>query len=252
MPPSSRLMRFLAVEGVTGHEAAIGRTVSAELQAIGVPADAIRHDNANTRIPLPTETGNLIVTLPGTRPGPRLLFMTHLDTVPLCAGIGHSATAARLWRRGRQRLAAITAQAAQFWLPWPRRFSARKCRIRHSPCCSRSGRKAGFSRNVDAGELGNPAMGFNFDGRSASDVIIGAVGAERWEVEIHGKASHAGVYPEKGISATAVASLAIADIVNNGWFGKIVKSGPKRVILSRNPVVRPTKGEYCQQYRRRD
>src|SRR6476660_8532200 len=81
-----RLMRFLAVEGVTGHEAAIGRTVSAELQAVGVPADAIRHDTANTRILLPTETGNLIVTLPGTRPGPRLLFMTHLDTVPLCAG----------------------------------------------------------------------------------------------------------------------------------------------------------------------
>src|SRR5262245_30651636 len=81
-----RLMRFLAVEGVTGHEAAIARTVSAELQAIGVPADAIRHDTANARISLPTETGNLIVTMPGTRPGPRLLFMTHLDTVPVCAG----------------------------------------------------------------------------------------------------------------------------------------------------------------------
>ena len=35
---------------------------------------------------MPTETGNLIVDLPGTRPGPRLLFSTHLDTVPLCAG----------------------------------------------------------------------------------------------------------------------------------------------------------------------
>ena len=80
------LMRFLSVEGVTGHEAAIAAAVSDALQRVGVPASAIRFDDANTRIPLPTETGNLIVDLPGTRAGPRLLFSTHLDTVPLCAG----------------------------------------------------------------------------------------------------------------------------------------------------------------------
>ena len=80
------LMRFLSVEGVTGHEANIAAAVSDALKAVGVPASAIRFDDANTRIPLPTETGNLIVDLPGTRPGPRLLFSTHLDTVPLCAG----------------------------------------------------------------------------------------------------------------------------------------------------------------------
>jgi hypothetical protein len=45
-----------------------------------------RFDGAAARIPLPTETGNLIVDLPGTRPGPRLLFSTHMDTVPLCSG----------------------------------------------------------------------------------------------------------------------------------------------------------------------
>src|SRR3974377_828223 len=81
-----RLMRFLSVEGVTGHERAIGREVVKALREAGVPANAIRFDNANERIPLPTETGNLIVTLPGTIDGPRLLFMTHLDTVPLGAG----------------------------------------------------------------------------------------------------------------------------------------------------------------------
>src|SRR2546421_8794301 len=86
---TDRLMRFLAVEGVTGKEAAIGRELSAALQESGVPASAIRLDDANTRIPVPTETGNLIVDLPG--PGamhnqPRILFMTHPDTVPLCAG----------------------------------------------------------------------------------------------------------------------------------------------------------------------
>ena len=82
----AHLMRFLSVEGVTGKEANIGAAVVEALKAVGVPASAIRFDDANTRIPLPTETGNLIVDLPGTKAGPRLLFSTHLDTVPLCAG----------------------------------------------------------------------------------------------------------------------------------------------------------------------
>ena len=93
-----RLMRFLAVEGVTGREALIGREISAALRTAGVPARAIRFDDANKRIPVPTETGNLIVDLPGTGAlgnQPRLLFMTHMDTVPLCAG-------ARPKRQGRK------------------------------------------------------------------------------------------------------------------------------------------------------
>src|SRR5438309_1245356 len=82
----ARLMRFLAIEGITGQERAIGADVVDALRAIGIPERAIRFDDANARIPLPTQTGNLIVTLPGTRPGPCRLFSTHLDTVPLCAG----------------------------------------------------------------------------------------------------------------------------------------------------------------------
>src|SRR5262245_63749528 len=82
----AHLMRFLAIDGVTGQEAAIAAAVSDELKQVGVPASAIRFDNAHKKIPLPTQTGNLFAELPGTRKGPRLLFSTHLDTVPLCAG----------------------------------------------------------------------------------------------------------------------------------------------------------------------
>lgn len=77
------------MEGVTGQEAAIGRELTAALKESGVPAKAIRLDDANTRIPVPTETGNLIVDLPGRgalHNQPRIMFMTHMDTVPLCAG----------------------------------------------------------------------------------------------------------------------------------------------------------------------
>src|SRR5262249_4802727 len=76
---------------------------------------------------------------------------------------------------------------------------------------------------VDPADLLGAVMGFNVDGRSATDVTVGAVGAERWEVEIVGKASHAGVNPEKGISATMVAALAMNEAFRGGWFGKVVK-----------------------------
>src|SRR3981189_3955596 len=86
---TDRLMRFLAVEGVTGKEEAIGRELRAALEESGVPAAAIRLDDANSRIPVPTETGILIVDLRGRgtmHNQPRIMFMTHMDTVPLCAG----------------------------------------------------------------------------------------------------------------------------------------------------------------------
>ncbi len=80
------LMHLLAVEGVTGKEAKIAEAVRKALEKAGVPAANIRFDDVNKRIPVPTETGNLIATLPGTRQGPGILFSCHLDTVPLCAG----------------------------------------------------------------------------------------------------------------------------------------------------------------------
>jgi tripeptide aminopeptidase len=56
-----------------------------------------------------------------------------------------------------------------------------------------------------------------------AELITGAVGQENWEVEIKGKASHAGVAPEKGISATLVASVALTEAHRSGWFGKVAK-----------------------------
>ena len=49
-----RLMRFLAVEGVTGRERAIARRWKRRCGRLGVPASAIRFDDANERIPVPT------------------------------------------------------------------------------------------------------------------------------------------------------------------------------------------------------
>jgi tripeptide aminopeptidase len=220
-----RLLHFLSVEGVTGQEEAIGREVAAALADVGVPRKVIRFDDAHSRIPLPTQTGNLIVALPGTRPGPRVLFMTHLDTVPLCAGAkpvrrgdrivpaGHTALGGDN-RTGVACLVTMLASLLERNLPHPpltALFTVRE--------------ESGLwgARFVDPADLGHPVMGFNVDGSSARQITVGATGAERWEADIRGRASHAGVAPEKGVSATVVASLALAEVYRGGWFGKVKK-----------------------------
>jgi tripeptide aminopeptidase len=220
-----RLMRFLAVEGTTGQEKAIGQEVVKALRAAGVPAGAISFDSANERVPLPTQTGNLIVRLPGTRPGARLLFSSHLDTVPLCAGAvpvlgkkkitseGETALGGDN-RTGVAALVTMIATLLQRKLPHPPLtllFTVRE--------------ESGLfgARHLIPAELGDVTMGFNIDGREAAEFTLGAVGAERWEVEIIGRAAHAGVHPEQGISSSIVAARALASIHRDGWFGKVKK-----------------------------
>jgi tripeptide aminopeptidase len=226
MSAEEHLMKFLAVEGVTGEEAAIAAAVSDALKAVGVPASAIRFDDANKRIPLPTQTGNLIAELPGTRAGDRIMFATHLDTVPLCAGAKpirdgdkiHTDGTAALGgdnRTGCAVLVALAETLIKHKLPHPPitlLFTVREESGLHG------------ARELDPKELGGATMCFNVDSKIPADLITGAVGQENWDVEIIGKASHAGVAPEKGISATLVASIALTEASRAGWFGKVVKS----------------------------
>jgi tripeptide aminopeptidase len=222
-----RLLRFLAVEGVTGQEEAIGRAVVAALTEAGVPRAWLRFDDAHTRIPLPTQTGNLIVTLPGTRPGPRRLFMTHLDTVPLCAGAVPVRKGNRIVPQGDTALGGDNRTGVACLANLLITLLDRK--LPHGPLTAlftvREESGLWGARFVRRADLGEPVLGYNVDGSSPREVTVGAVGADRWEVEIRGRAAHAGVHPERGVSATLVASLALAAAHKGGWFGKVKRDG---------------------------
>ncbi|MGJ4913035.1 M20/M25/M40 family metallo-hydrolase [Bradyrhizobium oligotrophicum] len=229
---TDRLMRFLAVQGVTGQEKAIGREIMAALKQAGVPAKAMRLDDANTRIPLPTETGNLIVELPGRgtmHNQPRVMFMTHMDTVPLCAGAQPKISGRKIVNQARTALGGDNRCGCGILVTLAAELIRE--RLDHPPItllfCVREESGLYGARHVNTDDLGGPEMAFNFDGSSASAVTIGAVGADRWEVEIFGRASHAGVAPERGISATMILALALADVKAGGWFGKVVKGKGK-------------------------
>jgi len=221
------VIELLSIEGITGQEKKIAYAVKDKLINYGVPEEYIFFDNANKKIPLPTETGNLIVKLPGTKTGDRVLFSTHLDTVSLCKGaepiladnkiISNTETALGADNRGGvgclvNMLKYIFRNEIDYY-PMTILFTVRE--------------ESGLwgARNISIEDLGYPKMGFNTDGSSPYQIMTSAVGAERWSVEIYGKGSHAGVAPEKGISSTIIASIALSNIYNEGWFGKINKNG---------------------------
>ena len=219
------LMNFLSVEGVTGHEANIAAAVSDALKEVGVPASAIRFDDANKRIPLPTQTGNLFVDLPGTREGTRIAFSTHLDVVPLVAGAKPKRSGRKIVPAGNTALGGDNRTGCAVLVTLAETLI--KHDLPHPPITliftvrEESGLQG--VRHMNPAEVKGISMCFNVDSKLVSDLITGAVGAQSWEVEIAGKASHAGVAPEKGISSTLVASIALAEAHRGGWFGKVVK-----------------------------
>ena len=219
------LIRLLAIDSVTGFEAAIGAAIVDELKKVGVPASAIRYDTVHQRIKLPTEVGNLIVDLPGTKPGPRLLFSTHMDTVPLCKGAKPRREGDRIVSDGTTALGGDNGTGCAVLIALAKTLIDHK--LPHPPITMlftvREESGLHGARELDPKDLGGATMGFNVDSTHAALLTIGAVGQQNWEVTIKGKAAHAGVAPERGISSTLLASVGLTEAHRSGWFGKVVQ-----------------------------
>jgi tripeptide aminopeptidase len=219
------LIRLLAIDSVTGFEAAIGAAIVDELKKVGVPASAIRYDTVHQRIKLPTEVGNLIVDLPGTKPGPRLLFSTHMDTVPLCKGATPRREGDRIVSDGTTALGGDNGTGCAVLIALAKTLIDHK--LPHPPITMlftvREESGLHGARELDPKDLGGATMGFNVDSTHAALLTIGAVGQQNWEVTIKGKAAHAGVAPERGISSTLMASVGLTEAHRSGWFGKVVQ-----------------------------
>lgn len=242
---SSLLMRLLACDGVTGEESAIAALVIEELVAAGVPRSAIVQDDAHTRMELSSACGNIWAYLPGTGPGEPLMFSTHMDTVPLCRGavpvlnvdegVIRPAGVTALGGDNRTGCAVLINLAAALLenkLPHPPitfLFTVREESGLHG------------ARHLDPQYFRGATMGFNVDGGAPGRMVIGAVGAQRWEATVTGIASHAGVHPDRGVSSTMIVALALSEIYAGGWFGKVVR-GDREGSSNVGVVAGPTGG----------
>ena len=223
------LLRLISSPGTTGNEGPIAELIRNELIAVGVPAESIVDDQANKRISVPTPCGNLIVKLKGSHPGRPLLFSTHMDTVPLCDGAVPEWVKDKnqIRSKGKTALGGDNRTGCAVLIQLAARLLRQEGIRPNITLLFTVREESGLhgARHLDTSLLGNPSMGFNVDGGEPAKFIRGAVGAERWEAHIEGIASHAGVHPDKGASATLVASLAISEVHRGGWFGKVVREG---------------------------
>ncbi len=225
-----RVLQLISIPGGSGHEASVAKFLNEQLVVAGVPESAIQTDTAHRRSPAGGDTGNLIVRLKGTRKGPRRLLMAHMDTVPLAVGcvpvrdgdwIRPRSAATALGGDNRGGCAAILTAVLEIL----------KQKLDYPPLTllftvqEETGLRG--ARFLVPSKLGKPELCFNWDGRQPASLINGAVGASNLLITINGIASHAGVHPEQGVNAAVAASMAIADLQENGWHGLVIK-GRKR------------------------
>ncbi len=224
---------LLAIPGPSGQEGAVMEYLAAKLGKEG-EAQPLKFDRAHQRSALGGTVGNATLQLKATtqlkggRRTPRRLFVAHTDTVPICVGsrpkrIGKEiASVDPTTGLGADNRAGVAVLLTTV-------IGLLRSGIDHGPLTFlwTVQEEVGLhgARHVSLGALGKPKQVFNFDGKSPSRLTIGATGGYRIGITIRGHASHAGNAPEQGVSAIAIASLAIADLVENGWHGPIEKKG---------------------------
>jgi len=222
------VLELLAIPGGSGREKAVAERIAARLREAGCPADAIMFDTAHTKTPLAGDVGNLIVKLPGTVPGPRRLLMAHMDTVPVCVGT-RPVVAGRFVKSGNPATGLGADDRSGCAVVLSTGLEILRRALPHPPLTLFFAiqEEVGLygARHAKAADLGRPKLAFNFDGGAVEKITVGATGGYRMDIDIAGIPSHAGVAPEQGVSAIAIASLAIASLVEDGWHGLVTKDG---------------------------
>lgn len=202
-------LELAAVASPSGEERAVADRVLGYLEDCGLTAD-----EDDTGPSVGSTMGNIYVVLEPTAEGEPLFLCAHLDTVPptdaiepvVDDGVVRNAREAIL---GGDNKAAVAAMLE----------ATRRVLAENRP---HAGIELLFTSKEEVGLLGAYAfdhtrlrsrVGYVYDQAApVGDIILGAPSAHQLRVKFHGRAAHAGMYPEEGRSAIAAASRAIAEM----------------------------------------
>ena len=193
---------LVAVDSPTGHEEEIGRLVEARFRGLGCST-------------VTDEVGNIVATYPGTREG-TILVSTHMDTAGTDRGIVPIIGEDGVIRTdGSTILGADDKSGIAGCLELVRLLRDRP-EVRHPTIefVVTVGEESGLvgSRHLDVGRL-NATHGFVLDTAGAmGSVTYWSPTSVYLTITVRGRKAHAGVEPEKGISAVQVAARAIASM----------------------------------------
>lgn len=202
----------------SGHEAQAAAYCKEALEACGCTVEI---DDAGEKIG--SDTGNLYAVLPGTAPG-SLIMTAHLDCVQPCEGVNPRVEDGVIRSDGTTILGGDDKAGVASILEAVRTLveeggSYPTVKVIFSVqeevgCCG--------AREFNAGtfEAGEPCYVFDGEG-DVGLVCLAAPFHYTFEAHFTGKASHAGVAPEDGISAINAAAAAIEKMRSAGALGAV-------------------------------
>jgi tripeptide aminopeptidase len=206
--PLELFLELCAIPSPPGEERAVADRVLDVLRGLGLQPD---EDDAGARIG--STAGNVYARLEPTAPGEPIFLCAHLDTVALDGplrpsvenGLVRNAGGTILGADDKSALAAMIGAVGRV-LDEGRPHAGIELLFTPKEEVGLRGADA-----FDASRL-RARLGFVYDHASPiGDVVLGAPYSYSMEVRFHGRAAHAGMFPEEGRSAIAAAARAIAD-----------------------------------------
>ena len=205
----SLFTELAALPSPPGDERAVADRVGAYMADLGLD---VSEDDAGEKIG--SNAGNLYARVEPTDGGTPLFLCAHLDTVPPEAGIEPVLEDGVIRNAAGTILGADNKSAVAVMLEATRRVLAE-----NRP---HGGIELLFTPKEEVGLHGAAAfdherlearVGYVYDQAAPiGEVILGAPYAHSMEFKLHGRAAHAGMYPEEGRSAIAAAAKAISDL----------------------------------------
>jgi tripeptide aminopeptidase len=198
-------VRLCEIESPSGRERAMADAVSAELHAAGLEV------SEDSSAPLTgSDAGNLLARIPGPSGARTIVLCAHLDTVPLDAPVEVVERDGVLSNSHDAILGADNKAAVACFLAVARRFAAEPPPVGVELLFTTS-EEPGLigAKAFDAGSLA-AELGYVFDHASPiGELVLAAPTYYRIDADFRGQAAHAGIRPEDGRNAIAVAAAAI-------------------------------------------
>ena len=200
-------LKLLRIDSESWHEGAIQKYLAEELKKLGC---SVVVDKAGKKIGSDAQ-GNIIATFKGTRAGKPFLLSAHMDTVKPGKGVKPCLKNNRITSDGTTILGADDKSGLALILEILHTLQENK------PECGPI--QVIFTLNEENGMAGAKNLdyrkikgrdGLILDNESVHDLLIQGPEVSDFKVSIKGVAAHAGVCPEKGISALEVAAKALS------------------------------------------
>lgn len=228
------LMDLCATDSGSRNERLMADKLKPMLEELGF---TVREDDAGSKVG--GNAGNLYGRLEGTAAGEPLLFSAHMDRVTPGLGVKPRLEGGAILSDGSTILGADDAAGIAAVLE-----AVRVLKERNLPYPTI---EIGFTIGEEVGLLGarhldyawfTSKLGFALDsGGKVGEIVVKAPSQAKVNVTFRGKAAHAGVAPEKGVSAIQIAAVAISrmkllriDSETTANIGSIATDGPTNIV----------------------